>query len=265
MIIAARIGFFLLLTASSYAQQWIGVQAGMVNYAQGDFYIGEEKLQFPEARSREIPKGTSLRTGDGWVEIQLGPYAFLWMGEEGTLQMVDPSLTDTQLLLERGSIVIEIYEQTEQTDKNTIRICSGGAVVELKKIGLYRVDSERPQLRVYEGKAQIQVGRTKTTVREGRAAVLDGKLKLSRFDMKKTEPLLEHATGRSAVLTGPIKEARRSKIDMQNQAEQARQQHQAAAAQTQGAYSVPQPEPGTVWDSRSQQDGHPQPWQVIDP
>lgn len=221
MNITVKIGLIFLLAASASAQQWLGVQAGIINYAQGIFYIDGEQLQFPEARFREIPKGKTLCTGDGWVEIQLGPYAFLWMGEEGTLRMEDPSPADTQLLIERGSILVEIYVETKG---NKIGIRCGETVVELKEVGLYRIDSGKPQLRVYEGKAAIQRAGIKATVKQGRAADFSGNLKVVRFDTKQTDTLYEHAMGRSYVLTGPIKEVRRQQLESQQRAEQARQQ-----------------------------------------
>jgi hypothetical protein len=202
----AKIVLAFSLVTPAAAQQWVGVQAGMVNYAEGIFYINEEQLQFPNARFRELPKGESLRTGVGWVELQLGSGAFLWMGEEGMLRMEDPSLTNTKLLIERGSILVEVYEQTKT---NKISLRSGDTVVELKDIGTYRIDSNPPQLRVYYGKAEMQAAGRKTIVRQGRAADLNRNPKMSRFDMKKTDPLQEKAARRSQLLAAQIQALRR--------------------------------------------------------
>jgi hypothetical protein len=252
---AATIGLVLLLSIPAPAQQWVGAQSGIVNYANGIFYIDENRLQFPEARFREIPTGKSLRTGQGWVELQLGPFAFLWMGEEGVLRMENPSLTDTELLVERGSAIVEIYGGVEQTKNNSIRIRSGEAVVELKDVGLYRVDSAPPQVRVYEGKAAIQRSANTTMLKQGRSAGLNGSPKAARFDTKQMDSLREHAMGRSAVLTGPIKEARRQQQELMRRAAQMQQEQEARAGQTRGAEVHP-----SIYEAnqRNAETAHPQ-------
>jgi hypothetical protein len=191
------------------AQQWIGVQAGLVNYAEGIFYIDQEQLQFPEARFREVAKGKSLRTGSGWVELQLGPGAFLWMGEEGVLQMEDPNLINTQLLIERGSILVEVYEQTA---KNKISLRFGEAVIALKEVGTYRIDSKPPQLRVYYGKAEILAAGRSWIVKQGRAADLKKNPQVARFDTKQIDPLQQIAARRSALLSSSIQALRRQPV-----------------------------------------------------
>jgi hypothetical protein len=198
---------FFLMTSAASAQQWIGVHAGMINYGGGVFYIDQEKLQFPAARFREVPKGKSLRTDYGWVELQLGPWAFLWMGDLGVIRIDDPSLTDPRLSVERGSALIKIYPQNKHS-KITIR--SGEAVIEMKKPGLYRIDTGR--VRVYEGRAQIQLAGHAATVKQGRTAVLDGSLKVSRSDIKQMDGLHQRATFRSLVLARPILEAQNAEM-----------------------------------------------------
>jgi hypothetical protein len=205
MIPSGKIILAFLLATTATAQHWVGVRAGMINHAEGVFYIDQEKLQFPEARFREIPQGKSLRTGDGWVELQLGPNAFLWMGEEGALRINDTSLTNIQLMVERGSVVFEVSEQTK---RSRFRILCGGAVIETRKPGFYRLDSGKSQFSVYAGKADIQLAGKKATVKQGKAALLATNLKVSKFDVQQTDRLREVAASRSQILSGVIQEAR---------------------------------------------------------
>jgi len=196
---------FLLAASSAMAQNWLGVRVGMINYAEGIFYIDQDPLQLPEARFREVPRGSRLRTGNGWVEVQLGPNAYLWMGENSVLRMEDPSLTNIQLLVEQGSVLFEVSELAK---KNNIRIRFGESIIEPRQAGVYRLDSGKSLLRVYAGKAEIRRASNKATVKQGKAALLTGNLKTSKFDVRQTDRLQEIAAQRSQILGRVILEAR---------------------------------------------------------
>ena len=204
MVHSGKIILVLFLAASATAQHWVGTHAGMINSADGVFYIDQEQLQLPEARFRKIPPGKSLRTGKGWVELNLGPNAFLWMGEEGVLRMEDTSLTNIQLRIERGSAVFEVFEQTKGS-KFMIRC--GETVIEPRQPGLYRLDSGESRLSVYAGKAEIRLAGKRATVKRGRVAILASDMKTSRLDVQKTDRLQEIAANRSQLLHSAIQEA----------------------------------------------------------
>ena len=212
MIPSTKIILVLFLAASAMAQHWVAVRAGMINHAEGDFYIDQEKLQFPQARFRQIPQGKGLRTGKGWVELNLGPNAFLWIGEEGVLRIEDAGLTNIQLLIERGSAVFEVFEQNKGSK---FRVRFGEAVIEPRRPGLYRLDSEISQLSVYAGKAEILLAGKRETVKKGKAAILASDMKTSRFDVQKMDRLQEIAERRSQLLNSVIQEALLSRAPRQ--------------------------------------------------
>jgi hypothetical protein len=205
MVPYGKIALAFLLAAPAMAQQWVGMHAGMISYAEGIFSINDELMQSPDARFREIPEGASLRTGNSWVEVQLGPNAFLWMGAKGSLRMENSSLTNIQLLVEQGSVVIYVFEQIKG---NRIRIRFGEAVIEPKQAGFYRLDSGTCQFRVYVGKAAVQRAGHKTTVKRGKAALFAGKLKVSRFDVQQMDGLQSLAVQRSQLMYRQILDAR---------------------------------------------------------
>ena len=212
LIPSRKIILVIFLAASAMAQHWVAVRAGMINHAEGDFYIDQEIQQFPQARFRQIPQGKSLRTGKGWVELNLGPNAFLWIGEEGVLRIEDPSLTNIQLLIERGSAVFEVFEQNKGSK---FRVRFGEAVIEPRQPGLYRLDSEISQLSVYAGKAEIRLAGKEKIVKKGKAAILDSDMKTSRFDVHKIDRLQEIAARRSQLLNSAIQEALMSRAPRQ--------------------------------------------------
>jgi hypothetical protein len=205
----AKIVLPLLLSIPAAAQQPVSVRAGAINHAEGFFYLDQELLQFPEARFREIPVGKSLRTGMGWVELQLGPNACLWLGENGVLRMEDPSLTSIQLLVEQGSIVLWIQEKSKE---NRVRIRFKEAIFEPRQNGFYRLDSLNSRLRVFYGRADIRRAGEKATVKSGKAVVLTEKLKASKFDAKQVDQLDQIASRRSLIVYREFMMARENRI-----------------------------------------------------
>jgi len=198
--------FLLLFFASPvWAQHVVSVRAGLINYVEGQVYLDEAPFEFNADHLQELEKGQYLRTGSGKAEVQLGPGASLWMDENGSLQMVNPSLTDTRLRIERGSIFIEIIEKYKN---NKISIQMGTSVIELKKTGLYRLDSASPYLYVFNGKAEIRENRNRITVKQGKFADLNNNLEISKFDKDWKDTFRDWTAHRSFVIYHRIKLAR---------------------------------------------------------
>lgn len=206
MRLTGKIILILFFASYSWGQYLVSVRAGLINYAEGDVYIDTEPLQFRTNLLQELMKGQSLQTASGKVELQLGPAASLWMGENGSLQMVNPSLTDTQLRIEQGSIFIEVNEKHKH---NKINIQLGQSFIELKDIGVYRLDSAPPHLYVFNGKAEVRKNQKKETVKQGKFTDLDSNLKILKFDRDWKDPLHDWAIHRSYLIYGKLKLARK--------------------------------------------------------
>ncbi len=198
MKFASRILMAALLTASAVAQQVIGVRAGLISHAQGWVFLDEAQLYVAGDRSSESPTyevkdGSTLRTSLGRVEIQLGAGAVLRMNRRGILRMVDSRLTDMQLQLEYGSVMVEIFEAVKD---NKISLIWRSTRVEFKGTGLYRLDSDASKLRVYGGKAEVYRDGKKKTVKGGKAADLIS-LSISKFEAKPADRFHKWAARRS--------------------------------------------------------------------
>jgi hypothetical protein len=191
------IAWVLLLAAPAAAQQFTGSRAGMIHHAEGIVYLNEQQLQFLSSNIREVAKGESLRTANGWVEIQLGTAAFLWMGENGLLRVEEPDYTKTKMLIESGSILVEIYNYNKE---NNITLRFNEATIQISKPGLYRLDCGNSQFRVFRGRAKIQQAGNTATVKRGKAAAIDGGLKVAAFDRSQMDPLQKIAMQRSRIL-----------------------------------------------------------------
>jgi hypothetical protein len=227
MRIIATSCLIFLFGVSAWAQKLVSAKAGTVSYAEGMVYLNEEPLEFSANRLQVMGKGQSLRTGLGRAEVQLGVYASLWLDNNTKLQMEDANLTNIQLLIESGSIIVEIIEKSE-TNKITMRF--GESVFTFEEIGTYRFDSKNPQLSVYEGSAYIFKGHKKGKVKQGRSADLLRNLKSSKFDIRQRDQFRTWEDYRSGVLYGVIKETR-AKQQMLQAWENQRRQEQVAYAE----------------------------------
>ncbi len=253
----ARILLVLILASPAAAQQYVGANPGMINYAEGSFYLNQQPLKYPEARFLQVAEGQVLSTGLGWVEIQLGPTAFLWIGEDGRLQMESLNPKDLHMKLDRGSAIFYVVKPTNKI-KITVRVQD--ALVELKKAGVYRIDSLVPQLSVYEGNAKIRLAGNKAAVKKGMAVALSGSLPISVLDMQKADGLFAKAASRSQILYAGLWRAHASD-----------KRSQPAMTQTfQQGPSWPQQQPPQKSDElernrslnrpQGSQEGHPNPW-----
>ncbi len=69
--------------------------------------------------------------------------------------MISPSLTDTELRLDKGRATVEVAELHQQ---NNLIIVEHGDTVRLLKTGLYDFDADRNIVRVFEGEAVVRQG-----------------------------------------------------------------------------------------------------------
>jgi hypothetical protein len=123
--------------------------------------------------------------------------AWLRLGENASLQMKQNKLDGTQLELNHGSALIEIAKKIEV---NPISVYLSNGVIEIKKAGLYRIDSSPSKLRVYGGAARVIIGDKKTNVSRNMMVRLDGNLARSALDRYDVDELHRWAAQRSFLL-----------------------------------------------------------------
>jgi hypothetical protein len=184
-------GFFLaaIFSTSALAAETNAKAAvpGTLNYVEGQASIGNQALDSKSIGSAELQADQSLTTEKGKAEILLTPGVFLRVGNDSSVKMVSPSLTDTEVALNRGHAIVEVDEIHPEND---IRITADGATTKLLKTGLYDFDLRQPEMRVFDGKAYVLEGDRHTTVKGGHEVSLNGssgKLKAQKFDKKEYE------------------------------------------------------------------------------
>jgi FecR protein len=163
-------GFFLaaLLSASAWgasADQPNAVATpGTVNYVEGQVSIGQQVLDSNSIGSAKLEPNQFLFTGTGKAEVLLTPGVFLRVGDNSSVQMVLPDLTNTQVALVKGEATVEV---TQIQPENNIQVTVNGATTQLLKRGLYDIDADNGVVRVFEGEADVTEGSRRVKVKAG--------------------------------------------------------------------------------------------------
>jgi hypothetical protein len=203
-------GFFLAALLSSPAWSSIPPQPGTVNYIEGQPAIGAQSLTEKSVGSAKLDAGQSLSTANGRAEILLTPGIFLRLDDHSALQMISPGLADTIMTLEKGRAMVEVATIRPE---NNVRIGEDGSSVQLLKAGLYDFDANRGEIRVFDGKALVQVADQRIEVKGGHELTLNSaeKLKSRKFDKKaSTDDFYRWASLRSSYLAEANVDAARS-------------------------------------------------------
>ena len=190
---AAVLLIMLVFTDSVPAQQFLGAKAGILQHIQGEVFLDGNLLQLPRGSYIQLEKGKSLSTGQGYLELVLNSGAYLRLGKDGLLRMEQNRLDDVQFVLARGSALIEVVDKTE----GRIRMSFSTGFVEIKKAGLYRLDADPAELRVYGGAAVVANGNRKATIKSERMVRLSGDPASKKFDPNSVDALHEWAGQRS--------------------------------------------------------------------
>jgi FecR protein len=158
-------------------------QPGSINYVEGQVSIGTQVVDPKSVGSTVLEAGQSITTEQGKAEILLTPGAFLRIGENTSVKMISPNLTNIQVEVQRGHAIVEV---TGIYQENNLRVDLNGATTLLLKTGLYDFDADRNLVRVINGKAEVQENGRQVEVNEGRELYLNagGSPKAEKFDKK---------------------------------------------------------------------------------
>jgi hypothetical protein len=153
---------------------------GTLNYVEGQVNIGLETLKANSIGSTTLEPNQTLDTGDGKAEILLTPGVFLRVDSNSAIKMISPGLTNTQVELDQGRVMVEV---AEIHDQNRLRITEDGITTQLMKKGLYEFDADKNEVLVFKGKAHVQEDDRTISVGEGKRLDLNSAdLKTHGFD-----------------------------------------------------------------------------------
>ncbi len=179
----------LVLAAIAVAAGWSQdrntrpARVGGLNYVEGQASIGMQSLSHDSVGSAAVETDQTLTTGRGRVEVVLTPGVFLRVTDDSAVKMISPGLTDTHLELQKGRAIVEALDIHKE---NNIRINQDGAITKLLKNGLYDLDADQSQIRVFKGKADVLVCDQKVSLKKEHELTLSagGKLEPRKFDTK---------------------------------------------------------------------------------
>ena len=158
--------FVLAASLSTFAQSIVSTHSGVVYFWEGSVLIEDQPLEQKFGKFPDIGEGHELRTEHGRAEVLLTPGVFLRMNERSAIRMLSIKLSDTRVELLDGSAIIEANEAAPGA---SVTILRKNWQVKIPQTGVYRIDSQPEQLRVYKGEVEVSTaGQTETVkVREG--------------------------------------------------------------------------------------------------
>jgi hypothetical protein len=154
---------------------------GSLNYVEGQASIERQSLG-PEAIGKtELQPGQSLETLVGKAELLLTPGVFFRLGDNSSVTMISPTLTDTELRLDKGEATVEVAELHPE---NNVVVTENGAKVRLAKTGFYDFDADHYIVRVYQGEADVEVNGQDIKVENENQLAFNagGSMKPEKFD-----------------------------------------------------------------------------------
>jgi hypothetical protein len=182
-------GPLLLSGTLAMAQTTFSAQPGVVNYIEGSVTLNGQPVSAGTATPTHMQAGQVLETRQGKAEVLLTPGVFVRLDDNSALQMVSPSLTNTEVDLNRGKAMVEV-DQIEK--ENHLVVGTNGVQTVLEKKGVYEFDANPASLKVYDGRAVADVNGRQKDVDKGKMLALTSgvkKLKTHSFDRKQHDDL----------------------------------------------------------------------------
>ena len=143
---------------------------GTVNYVEGQASIGMESLNAKSAGAVALQPGQTLTTQQGNVEILLTPDVFLRVGPNSAVKMISPSLSRTEIAVQRGDAEVEVDHLFQQ---NRLLVRDAGTTARLEKKGVYDFDAHQPAVRVLKGEALLHLGDEQVKIKGGHEVALN--------------------------------------------------------------------------------------------
>jgi hypothetical protein len=184
-----------LIAGSSFAQNVISAKSGLINWTEGQVFLGDSAVKQKFGEYADMKKGQHLRTEEGRAEILLTPGVFLRVAENSEIAMISNALSDTRIEVARGSVVVEASEISKE---NSVEFLVSGSRLDLRKTGVFRIDAtDAPRIRAYDGEIALVQNGQQTVIKEGRQVLLTSVPVTEKFSKDDTDPFFRWAARRS--------------------------------------------------------------------
>ena len=150
----------------SSAQSVISTHSGTLYFFEGAVFIGEQQVEQKFAQFPDIGEGRQLWTKDGRAEVLLTPGVFLRVNKNSAIRLDSNQLSNTRVALLDGSAILEVREIAPNT---TVTLTYKNWQLQGAQRGVYRIDTNPAQLRVYSGEIKVCAAGSQdgVTVRDG--------------------------------------------------------------------------------------------------
>jgi hypothetical protein len=193
----ALVGALGLLGSVALAQSVISAKSGLIHYVEGRVLLDGRQVEPKFGEFPHVPPQGVLRTQAGRAEVLLAPGVFLRVAENTEFRLLSDSVMDTRLELLAGAVLIECAEITKGS---LLAVSLRDSRISIRDDGLYRVESEPAELRVYAGQALVETAGQTVLVKKGKAVALDGTLVTRKFDVKTGDPFLRWSKRRAETI-----------------------------------------------------------------
>jgi hypothetical protein len=182
LLAAALVCLFLppasFLLPQALGQSVISARSGLVNFFEGVVFLDGQPLARKSGTFARMREGSTLLTESGRAEVLLTPDTYFRIGEDSSIRMIAGDIDDTRVELLSGS---SILDSAHAPEGQFVTIIFKDATIRILKPGNYRMDAEPPQLRVYEGEAEVTRKGSPVTIEASQLMPLDGAPVVKRF------------------------------------------------------------------------------------
>jgi hypothetical protein len=185
------------LAGFAFGQSMISAKSGLIHYVEGRVLLDGKPAEVKFGVFPHMRDSSELRTEEGRAEVLLTPGAFLRVRENSSFRLVSSQLADTRLELMSGSVLLECAELLRD---NAVTLTYKDATIALRKNGVYRLNAEPAEVRVYDGEALVEQGGQSLAVKKGKLLPLDGLFIVQKFDPQTGDGLYRWAKRRAEYL-----------------------------------------------------------------
>ncbi|MGH9625075.1 MAG: FecR domain-containing protein [Bryobacteraceae bacterium] len=143
---------------------------GMVNYVEGQASIDGQPLPSQSAGTAMLSSGQVLETSqNGFVEVLLTPGAYVRLGHDSEMRMLNAGLAATKVQLLHGKAMLEVEHLMKGTD---LAVEMHGATTQILKKGLYDFNMNQKAVKVMDGKVNVVEANGNRILRGGHEVLL---------------------------------------------------------------------------------------------
>lgn len=187
-------------SAPVFAQSVISARSGVVHLSQGAVFIGDQPVDQKFGTFPDIKEKASLKTAEGRAEVLLTPGIFLRVGADSVIRMISNRLIDTRVEFVSGEAMVESDISYKENKDTHVALVYGDYTVTITHHGLFSLQSDPAQLKVFSGEVEVAHGSDKVLVKEGRLMPFSPALAAEKFDNKEGDSLYRWSQNRSQSL-----------------------------------------------------------------